>query len=62
MGATLSADKAILICSSKSVGLEIQDSLGIELSGPLVNSGVNLGVDDTPGTPFRLQGKSARTK
>eukprot|EP00959_Pyramimonas_sp_CCMP1952_P173937 3634464-Pyramimonas_sp.AAC.1 len=61
-GATLSADKAILICSSKAVGLEFQDSLGIELSGPLVKSGVNLGVGDTQGTPFRHQGKNARTK
>ena len=40
IGATLSADKATLICSNRAAGLQIQESPGLELSRPLVTSGV----------------------
>eukprot|EP00959_Pyramimonas_sp_CCMP1952_P450300 9428479-Pyramimonas_sp.AAC.1 len=44
------------------MGVKIQELLGECLTGPLVSSAPNLGVDDAVGTPVRHFGRNAKAK
>ena len=60
IGAKLAEDKAILLCSNKALGADIQVELGASLTGPLCAASTNLGVDDSVGQPFRHAGRNLK--
>ena len=58
IGAKLAEDKAVLLCSNKALGADIQAELGASLTGPLCAASTNLGVDDSVGQPLRHAGRN----